>query len=141
MRMHLGIRGKIAAVILICMIPVLILGGLLFQSRNQGRLEIVQRGHRDLARAMAADRWDALARAQADALGSPELFRRFLDEEWNHFRFPDPMDQPSALLHHFVWLRHAGFAAVDCVWIEAGHAVFGGFKQAGGPAPPPPADS
>ena len=55
MRMHLGIRGKIAAVILICMIPVLILGGLLFQSRNQGRLEIVQRGHRDLARAMAAD--------------------------------------------------------------------------------------
>ncbi|TMI79948.1 MAG: HAMP domain-containing protein [Bacillati bacterium ANGP1] len=54
-RMHLGIRGKIAAVILICMIPVLILGGLLFQSRNQGRLEIVQRGHRDLARAMAAD--------------------------------------------------------------------------------------
>jgi len=93
------------------------------------------------ARVMAADRWDVLARAQADALGSPELFRRFLDEEWNHFRFPDPMDQPSALLHHFVWLRHAGFAAVDCVWIDAGHAVFGGFKQAGASAVPPPADS
>jgi len=93
------------------------------------------------ARVMAADRWDALARAQADALGSPGLFQRFVDEEWNHFRFPDPMERPSALLHHFVWLRHAGFAAVDCVWIDAGHAVFGGFKQAGGSAAPPPADS
>ena len=93
------------------------------------------------ARAMAADRWDALARAQADALGSPELFQRFLDEQWNHFRFPDPMDQPSALLHHFVWLRHAGFAAVDCVWIEAGHAVFGGFKQAGASVAPLPVGS
>jgi len=93
------------------------------------------------ARAVAADRWDALAKAQADGLGSPELLQRFLDEQRNHFRFPDPMDQPSALLHHLVWLRHAGFAAVDCVWIEAGHAVFGGFKQAGGSAPPLPADS
>ena len=26
--------------------------------------------------------------------------------------------------------RHAGFAAVDCMWLDAGHAVFGGFKRA-----------
>jgi tRNA (cmo5U34)-methyltransferase len=93
------------------------------------------------ARQLAADRWDALARRQADALGAPGLFQRFLDERWNHFRFPDADDQPSALLHHFVWLRHAGFAAVDGVWLDAGHAVFGGFKQAGASAPPPPAGS
>jgi tRNA (cmo5U34)-methyltransferase len=84
------------------------------------------------ARTVAADRWDAAARAQADALGSPPLLQRFHDERWNHFRYPDPDDQPSALLHHFVWLRHAGFAAVDCLWLDAGHAVFGGFKQAAG---------
>ena len=30
--------------------------------------------------------------------------------------------------------RHAGFAAVDCCWLHAGHAVFGGFKQAGASA-------
>jgi len=82
------------------------------------------------ARQAAAERWDALARQQAESLGSTDLFQRFLDEEWNHFRFPDPVDQPSALMHHLVWLRHAGFAAVDCVWMDAGHAVFGGFKQA-----------
>jgi tRNA (cmo5U34)-methyltransferase len=81
-------------------------------------------------RAVAADRWDALAKAQADALGAPELFGRFEQERWNWFRFPDDADQPSALLHHLVWLRHAGFAAVDCMWLDAGHAVFGGFKPA-----------
>ena len=93
------------------------------------------------ARAAAADRWDAMARAQAEALGAPVLLQRFFDERWNHFRFPDPDDHPAALLHHVVWLRHAGFAAVDCVWLDAGHAVFGGFKQAGASAPPPPAGS
>ena len=90
-------------------------------------------------REVAAGRWDMLARQAADAIGAPELFQRFLDERWNHFRFPDASDQPSALMHHLVWLRHAGFAAVDCLWLEAGHAVFGGFKLAGASAPRPQA--
>jgi serine phosphatase RsbU (regulator of sigma subunit)/HAMP domain-containing protein len=51
---RLGIRGKIAAVILICMVPVLILGVVLFQSRGQGRRDVVQRGHREAARAIAS---------------------------------------------------------------------------------------
>jgi trans-aconitate methyltransferase len=80
------------------------------------------------SRRVAADEWDASARAQADALGRPDLFARFAEARWNHFRFPDPADQPSPLFHHFVWLRHAGFASVDCFWLYAGHAVFGGFK-------------
>jgi ubiquinone/menaquinone biosynthesis C-methylase UbiE len=92
-------------------------------------------------RRLAADRWDAAAREQAEVLGAPELFERFVDERWNHFRFPDPSDQPAALLHHFMWLRHAGFVAVDCVWMNAGHAVFGGFKQAEASGQRPPADS
>ena len=74
-------------------------------------------------------------------MGAPVLYPRFLDEHWNHFRFPDAADQPAALMHHLVWLRHAGFVAVDCVWMDAGHAVFGGFKQAAASGPPPPADS
>jgi SAM-dependent methyltransferase len=82
------------------------------------------------ARSLAADRWDALAKAQAEASGQPELFPRFEAARWNHFRYPDADDHPSALLHHLVWLRHAGFASVDCVWMDAGHAVFGGIKPA-----------
>lgn len=54
-KLRLGIRGKIAAVILICMVPILILGGVLFQYRNQGRRDVVQRSHREAARAIAAD--------------------------------------------------------------------------------------
>jgi tRNA (cmo5U34)-methyltransferase len=102
--------------------------------------DLVDPQHR-AARALAADRWDALAKQQADAIGAPELFARFVDERWNHFRFPDAADQPSALLHHLVWLRHAGFAAVDCMWMDAGHAVFGGFTQAEVSAAPPRAGS
>jgi tRNA (cmo5U34)-methyltransferase len=92
-------------------------------------------------RRLAADQWDARAKAQADQLGSPERFRRFVDARWNHFRFPDQADQPSALFHQLVWLRHAGFSSVDCCWLNAGHAVFGGFKQAAASAPPLRADS
>jgi len=93
------------------------------------------------ARSAAADRWDALAKRQADEVGMPALFERFERERWNHFRFSDASDQPSALLHHLVWLRHAGFTAVDCVWMDAGHAVFGGFKSAAGSGRPPRADN
>jgi tRNA (cmo5U34)-methyltransferase len=102
--------------------------------------DIVEPQH-PVAREVAAGRWDVLARQAAEAIGAPELFQQFLDERWNHFRFPDASDQPSALMHHLVWLRHAGFAAVDCWWMDAGHAVFGGFKQAGASAPRPPAGS
>jgi tRNA (cmo5U34)-methyltransferase len=90
---------------------------------------------------LAADAWDAQAKQQAEALGAPELFERFVEARWNHFRFPDADDTPSALFHHLVWLRHAGFAAVDCVWMSAGHAVFGGFKPAGASAAPLRADN
>ena len=48
---------------------------------------------------------------------------------------------PQTLLHHLIWLKHAGFGGVDCFWMAAGHAVFGGFKQAAASAPPPPAGS
>jgi trans-aconitate methyltransferase len=93
------------------------------------------------ARALAADRWDALAKAQAAALGAPELFAQFEREQWNWFRHPDADDRPSALLHHLVWLRHAGFASVDCVWLDAGHAVFGGVRPAATSEPRLPAGS
>ena len=94
-----------------------------------------------VSRRLAADQWDADARRQAEALGTPELFHRFVEARWNHYRFPDPSDQPAALFHHLVWLRHAGFTAVDCFWLNAGHAVFGGFKPAGVSAAPPRADN
>jgi len=80
------------------------------------------------SRRLAANEWDRSAREQAGALEAPQLFTRFADAKWNQFRFPDPADRPSALFHHLVWLKHAGFGAVECFWMFAGHAVYGGFK-------------
>jgi tRNA (cmo5U34)-methyltransferase len=83
------------------------------------------------ARRLAAESWDASARAQAAAAGAPEQFASFVAGRWNHYRFGEPMDRPSALFHHLIWLKHAGFAAVDCFWLCAGHAVYGGFMDTG----------
>ena len=60
--------------------------------------------------------------------GSYELRRRFEAEHWNYYRYPDPVDHPSGLFEQLLWLREAGFAAVDCFWMYAGHAVYGGYK-------------
>jgi tRNA (cmo5U34)-methyltransferase len=92
--------------------------------------DLIEPAHESARQTAAAD-WDRAAETQARALGHPELFQRFLDVRWNHFRFPDPADRPSPIFHHLVWLRHAGFTAVDCLWMYAGHAVFAGFKQSG----------
>jgi tRNA (cmo5U34)-methyltransferase len=81
------------------------------------------------ARAFFADSWDRAVGEQAMARsGSYELRRRFEAEHWNYFRYPDPVDRPSSLFEQLLWLREAGFAAVDCFWMYAGHAVYGGYK-------------
>jgi len=55
---------------------------------------------------------------------------------------PEPGAHPSALFHQLVWLRHAGFAAVDCFRLRDGRR---GLRrvQAGWSVkqPRPPADS
>ncbi|CAN5711101.1 hypothetical protein BH20ACT23_BH20ACT23_27450 [soil metagenome] len=77
--------------------------------------------------------WDESTRLQAEALGESELFDLFRRTEWNIYRVPNPMDQPSRLADQLQWLREAGFAVVDCFWMEAGHAIYGGYKpDAGG---------
>jgi cyclopropane fatty-acyl-phospholipid synthase-like methyltransferase len=58
-----------------------------------------------------------------------------------HATPPEPGTHASALFHQLVWLRHAGFVAVDCFWLLDGVAVFGGFKQAEASALRPPVDS
>ncbi|MBE7552001.1 MAG: methyltransferase [Anaerolineales bacterium] len=73
--------------------------------------------------------WDRSAEAQALAkTGSRQLFEQFVKTEWNHYRFPDPFDKPSSLFEQLTWLKAAGFAVVDCFWLQAGHAIYGGYK-------------
>ncbi|MGT2466614.1 hypothetical protein ACVOMV_18685 [Mesorhizobium atlanticum] len=38
------------------------------------------------------------------------------------------IDKPSSLAEQLSWLSEAGFIAVDCAWLFAGHAIFSGLK-------------
>jgi tRNA (cmo5U34)-methyltransferase len=89
--------------------------------------------------ALYADTWDRRALTQSRLqTGSLSLFRKFKDSEWNYFRYPDPADKPSPLFDQLVWLKEAGFRDVDCFWLQAGHAIFGGYKGRIAPNAPQP---
>lgn len=77
-----------------------------------------------------ASTWDRDVEQQSkQKTGSKSLYERFVAEEWNYYRFPDPSDHPSPLLDQLLWLKEAGFEAVDCFWLQGGHAIFGGYKS------------
>jgi trans-aconitate methyltransferase len=73
--------------------------------------------------------YDAEVREQSLALtGSLDAYQQFIDDEWNWFAYPDPMDKPSTVPDHLQWLTEAGFAGANVFWQRAGHAVYGGYK-------------
>jgi tRNA (cmo5U34)-methyltransferase len=77
-------------------------------------------------RAVAAGHWDrAVLRASREQFGGDEAVEACERAEWNYYRLPgpDPVDRPSSVVEHLDWLREAGFAEVDLVWMYAGHAV------------------
>ncbi|HET9014057.1 MAG TPA: class I SAM-dependent methyltransferase [Thermomicrobiaceae bacterium] len=76
--------------------------------------------------------WDAVVREQATALpGGEVLYARFR-AEWNHYAAPDlEFDKPSPLVAQLRWLEDAGLEAVDCFWLRAGHALYGGYAPGG----------
>jgi tRNA (cmo5U34)-methyltransferase len=76
--------------------------------------------------------WDDSTLRQARESGHEELFDLFRSTEWNIYRVPDPMDRPSPLADQLRWLSEAGFAVVDCFGLEAGHAIYGGYKSGAG---------
>ena len=44
------------------------------------------------------------------------------------------VEHATPVLHHLIWLKHAGFADVDVRWMAEGVTVFSGFKPARAPA-------
>jgi SAM-dependent methyltransferase len=74
--------------------------------------------------------WDLAAERQSRVEpGSAEALDRFRRTGWNIYRYPDPVDTPSPLFEQLTWLHAAGFASVDCYWLRAGHAVYGGYRS------------
>ena len=80
-----------------------------------------------------AQQYDEIVRQQSLALyGDLRGYEQFLQMHWNYFIYdyndPDSYDQPSLLSDQLRWLSEAGFTQTDCYWMQAGHAVYGGFK-------------
>jgi tRNA (cmo5U34)-methyltransferase len=83
-------------------------------------------------RNLFAATWDRAAEAQdVEQNGALDVYAQFVEIQWNIFWHPDPFDKPSPLADQLAWLKTAGFAVVDCFWLQAGHAVYGGYKAAG----------
>lgn len=83
------------------------------------------------ARASYVRQWDEGVRARIEESDEgPEAYDIFSKHRWNFYEDPDPdpYDQPSPLPAQLQWLRESGFSRVDCFWMYAGHAIFGGYK-------------
>jgi tRNA (cmo5U34)-methyltransferase len=75
------------------------------------------------------DAWDTIVQQQSlEFTGSSASYDRFR-AGWNHYRDPDlEFDRPSGLFEQLSWLAEAGLSQVDCFWLRAGHAIYGGYK-------------
>ena len=90
--------------------------------------DLVQPAH-PLGTAVAARAWDDAVRQRSLEIdGNTAAFDFFSREEWNYYRYPDPLDKPSGLFEQLKWLEAAGFVDVDVYWMKAGHTIFGGRK-------------
>ena len=90
------------------------------------------RPQRGEARELFAATWSASVAAQSQALaGDDSLGKLFDGEEWNWYRHPDAFDKPSPLFDQLHWLHQSGFRVADVFWMQAGHAVYGGYKADG----------
>jgi tRNA (cmo5U34)-methyltransferase len=90
-------------------------------------LDIVEPVNARAARAYAEE-WDRAVTSAAESAGESDALGVFRDG-WNHFATPDlEFDKPSPLRDNLRWLDEAGFVGVDCFRLNAGHALFGGYR-------------
>jgi trans-aconitate methyltransferase len=81
-------------------------------------------------RQFLATAWDAEVRRQSLAFtGTLDTYQEFLDQQWNWYIYPDPVDMPSTVPEHLDWLAKAGFTGANIFWEKAGHAIYGGYKR------------
>jgi tRNA (cmo5U34)-methyltransferase len=85
-------------------------------------------------RQVAADAWDGVVRERSIQLdGNIAGLEFFVRERWNTYRYPDPedIDHPSPLFDQLKWLEQAGFLNIEVHFMQAGHALFSGWKSEG----------
>ncbi|MEM9950715.1 MAG: class I SAM-dependent methyltransferase [Chloroflexota bacterium] len=82
------------------------------------------------AQELFATTWDRMAEsASIQTTLARDVFQLFVEEQWNIYRYPDDFDKPSPMFEQLQWLDNAGFETVDVFWMQAGHAIYGGYKE------------
>jgi trans-aconitate methyltransferase len=85
----------------------------------------------DLVRRAFSEQWQNIAREQSQALtGSATAYDEAVAEGWDAFTTeePEPGEMPSRLYEQLHWLQEAGLSQVDCFWMRAGVAIYGGYR-------------
>lgn len=94
--------------------------------------DIIEPANQQIAQ-LFAHQYEEIVREQSLAIrGDLDGFQRFNELEWNYFLYdyssPNTIDHPSLLSEQLRWLSEVGFSIVDCYWMRAGHAIYGGYK-------------
>lgn len=85
----------------------------------------------EFARRSFAEQWEKLAREQSQATtGSLDGYKRAVMEGWRPTWLTEAErgEMPYPVFQQLKWLEEAGLSTVDCFWMRAGHAVYGGYK-------------
>jgi tRNA (cmo5U34)-methyltransferase len=94
--------------------------------------DIIRPATRQIANLFAQQYDDIVRKQSLQIRGDLSGFEQFQQLKWNYFLHDydsvDTNDHPSCLSDQLLWLREAGFSVVDCFWMQAGHAIYGGYK-------------
>lgn len=79
-----------------------------------------------------AELWEGITQEQSrEIFGTLDGYQEFKDRCWNYYLKANSNDRftPASLYDQLQWLEQVGFKKVDCYWLRAGHALFGGYKE------------
>lgn len=82
-------------------------------------------------RRAVVDAWHRIAKDQSLArTGSLDAYQRVARDGWGppETAEPEPGEMPARVYDHLTWLTEAGFRDVDCFWLRAGIAIYGGYR-------------
>jgi len=85
----------------------------------------------EFVRRSFAEQWTSLAREQSLAItGSLDGYERAVADGWHPTWLTEPHsgEMPYRVFEQLGWLEGAGFSTVDCFWMRAGHAIYGGYR-------------
>lgn len=94
--------------------------------------DVIEPATRQIADLFARQYDDIIRQQSLTIRGDLSGYEQSLQQRWNYFLHdyhdPESYDQPSRLSDQLVWLKVAGFSVVDCFWMQAGHAIYGGYR-------------